>query len=164
MSALPDDILRSLAAFMPPSGLIVLVRCSHWLARVLREQLSRRLDDLFVITTQPEIQCELPFYDDLSIQTLPCELEALFGKATINETSFVSTYYFVEAPKGYDKLCRRIELYHLPMKFSRHYNLVARSSHGGDICFLTWLQRCLERLRAAEAQGEAFNTSVPSTT
>jgi hypothetical protein len=35
--ALPDDILRALAAFVPSSGLVALAQCSQQLAMALRE-------------------------------------------------------------------------------------------------------------------------------
>jgi hypothetical protein len=49
--ALPDDVLRAVADFMPPSGLLVLIRCNKRLQSVLRRQLSRRLDDRFALNS-----------------------------------------------------------------------------------------------------------------
>jgi hypothetical protein len=50
---LPDDVLRSVAAFVRRSDLIVLVRCSKRLVAVFGAQLGRRLDSLFVVAVLP---------------------------------------------------------------------------------------------------------------
>jgi hypothetical protein len=81
--SLPDDVLRVVATFMPPSGLIVLVQSSRTIARVLRGHFTRCLDDLFIMT-QSEIQFEFPFLVKLHIQPQPCEVAALFGDASVD--------------------------------------------------------------------------------
>jgi hypothetical protein len=52
--ALPDDVLRVVAPYVPLSNLIVMVRCSRRFATVLRSELSRHLDGLFVVNPQPK--------------------------------------------------------------------------------------------------------------
>jgi hypothetical protein len=152
VSTLPDDILRSLAAFISPSGLILVVRCSHWLVRVLHDQLTRRLDDLFVVT-QREIQTGKLLHIELLTQPLPDELVSLLGVASIND-SFGSAYSFAKAPKGYDGHRRNLGFYRQSAGCSHRYFVV----EGGPnysvhlwVCFVTLLQRRLERLGAAEA-------------
>jgi hypothetical protein len=49
---LPDDVLRALAAFVPPSALIAFAQCSRRLAELLGGQLARRLDGFFAATRQ----------------------------------------------------------------------------------------------------------------
>jgi hypothetical protein len=47
--ALPDDVLRAMDAFMPPSGLLTMARCSRRLSTVLRGEVSRRLAGLYFV-------------------------------------------------------------------------------------------------------------------
>jgi hypothetical protein len=110
--ALPDDVLRALAASVPPSGLIALAQCSQRLAAVLRAQLTRRLDGLFVATrqlTESEMEYSLRLANSEELQTFKprptsFELQAMFGVAhqSSPENRLFSDYYFVEAAKGYD--------------------------------------------------------------
>jgi hypothetical protein len=61
LSALPDDLLRAMAAFMPPSGLLAMVRCSRRLSMIINREVSRRLDGLFVVA-QPDPMSHLYLY------------------------------------------------------------------------------------------------------
>jgi hypothetical protein len=147
---LPDDVLHFLAAFLPLLGLILLVWSSRTLATALHDQLTHRLDNLFVVT-QPEIHFGGAFYVELLAQPQPYELQALFGAASIN-TLGMSTYNLVETPKGYDGPRRSIKLYRRP-KYYRHPRIVVAGPHYPGVWerFLSWLQRRLEQLRTAEA-------------
>jgi hypothetical protein len=53
--ALPDDVLRAMATFMPLSSLLAIARCSRRLTTVLRGELNRRfLHSLFGKEAFPE--------------------------------------------------------------------------------------------------------------
>jgi hypothetical protein len=52
LRALPDDTLRVVAAFVPTSDSIALVRCSQRLLSMLRRVLTRHLDGLFVVVPE----------------------------------------------------------------------------------------------------------------
>jgi hypothetical protein len=97
LCALPDDVLRAVAAFMPPSGLIVLVRFSRTIAVVLQVQLTQRLDDLSVVM-QSVIRFKSPSIVELLFRPLPYELRASFGEANVNKWDG-SSYYFVEVSR-----------------------------------------------------------------
>lgn len=78
--ALPDDILRVVAAFSPLLDLIALVQCSRRLTAALRVPLSRRLDNLFVV---PRLAPHSVFLTTYKWSTLPFqptldELQDLF--------------------------------------------------------------------------------------
>jgi hypothetical protein len=158
LKTLPDDILRAVATFLPPSGLIVLVRSCRTLATVLQDQLAHRLDNLFY-QMHYEIQCTHPLFSELPTQPLPCELQDLFGEASFNKLG-VSSYYFLEV-KGYDGPRRYFQLYRLPTGYVDHRCKIASSRNDGQIRFVAWLQRRLERLRAAGAQSDATTASAP---
>jgi hypothetical protein len=103
LSTLPDDVLRALADFMPLSGLLLLVQSSRWLQSVLRRQLSRRLDDLFSINTQPTPSTDGPgFYFPISIphDDLKRIIRSSFREANMCPTN---SYIFIEAHLGYDE-------------------------------------------------------------
>jgi hypothetical protein len=140
-SALPDDMLRAMATFVPLSGMIVLVRSNRTLATVLKHQLTKRLDNLFFLT-QSEILLINAFYVEPLAQPCQHELEVLFGEARLNAWGW-STCCFVEDPMRYTEPFRSI-LTRFPPGY-RCYK-AASSRNDSAICFVTWLQRRLERL------------------
>jgi hypothetical protein len=91
LCAIPD-VLRAVAAVLPPSGLIVLVQSSREIAVVLQDQLTQRFDNLFVVAQSRTLLNYICYGEPLT-QPLPHEIEALFGEASAR-----SNYYFVEAP------------------------------------------------------------------
>jgi hypothetical protein len=97
---LPDDMLRTIAAFVPTSELIVLVRCSRRLLSVLRGVLSRRcLDSLFVVMPYGNFGSGfgyLPCTKHLPSISALYKLQTLLGDAY--ETGWGSGYYFAEVP------------------------------------------------------------------
>jgi hypothetical protein len=112
-SALPDDILRYWAAFAPPSGLLMLARCSRRFAAVLRGARNRCLDSLFVVAqredcySMPEIPnnvFEMFTLFQLSFQPSWKELRALLGEEQQTRWSGMFEYYFVEARTSYDSV------------------------------------------------------------
>jgi hypothetical protein len=142
----PDDVVGAVVAFMPPSGFLEFVWCSRRLSKVLRAQLQRRLDHLFVVM-QPGGRfvrglLQLP----LTNQLLRCELKSLFGEAYgIWDLQTSGHSFVVEAPKGYDGPSRMLQLYRR-----------SATHHGQTICgpyfvgspwmpatrrFSAWLQR-----------------------
>lgn len=151
LHALPDDILWAMAEFLPPSGLLVLVQCSQRLAKVLHGDLSRRLDDLFVINPHvPDIAfvwksmlfCPIftPSLDDVHI---------LFGKQNAG-----SDWSFAENPKGYDGPPEP------NIHLSRRRRYIINNDGPAEIIYLvkgsgqlhrfsSWLQRQHEQLLAA---------------
>jgi hypothetical protein len=105
------------------------------------------IDNLFILA-QLEINFKDRCYDELLTQPLPSELEVMFGEASVSHGW--SSYYFVEAPKGYDGPCRYFQLYLHPTGYvNRRYKVASSRNEGGQICFVTWLQRRLERWRVA---------------
>jgi hypothetical protein len=58
--ALPDDVLRVVVPYLPLSDLIVLVQCNCRLAKVLFNKLTRRLDGLFIVSTQSHFSLGFP--------------------------------------------------------------------------------------------------------
>jgi hypothetical protein len=152
LHALPDDILRAIAEFVPPSGLLVLVQCNQRLANVLHDELSCRLDDLFVVNPYPPdiafvwmsmLFCPLftPSFDDV---------RTLFG-----EQNAVGGCSFVENPKGYDgpfgphiTLSRRRRRIHMITHGPADMTYVVKGS-GPLHRFSSWLQRQHEELLAA---------------
>jgi hypothetical protein len=142
---LPDDILRALAAFVPPSGLITLARCSQRLAMVLRGQLTQRLDGLFV-----SVQLDSNFwwsgYESGAISDYnfePLRLRALFGEAC------PCGYHFVEAFKGCDGPPRIHQLSRDPL-FNYPLSRYIYRIHGPNVHALNrfeiWLQRRYDQL------------------
>jgi hypothetical protein len=138
LCALPDDILRAIAKFVPMSGLIVLVRSSRTIAVVLKDQLAQRLDDLLVVI-HSEIQCMHPFFNELPTQPRQQELETLFGEASVS-TLELSSHNFMEAREGCDGPRNYFKLYRLPAGYADRRYKVASSRNNGQIRFLTWLQ------------------------
>jgi hypothetical protein len=162
LCALPDDVLRAVATFLPTSGLIVLAQSSRAMAVVLQDKLTLRLDNLFIVT-QSEYEFVKSFHIELLTYPLRCEIEALFGEASVDSEGW-SSYFFVEASKGYNGPRIRLRFYLRCPEFAwcRYGN--AGSRYDGRKRFATWLQRQLERLRAAKALGDASAASVPSPT
>jgi hypothetical protein len=156
LGALPDAVLRYMADFMPLSGLLVLVRCNQRLQTVLQHQLSRRLDDLFALSTQhiPHTAGHgVHFELSISVDDLKRKMEALFGMGNMWSNN---NYVFIEAPKGYDGSLQ-------PMLSRFPY---VQDSWGGRNLyrvlspnfsphrFTGWLHRRYNRLLAAEASSE----------
>jgi hypothetical protein len=112
--ALPDDILRVVAAFVPKLGLISLVRCSQRLEATLGAQLSRRLDNLFVVTSDRDLCTEaISWLYSLDVlvepRPTPRDLQTIFGEAVALSRSKVG-YIFLEDPKEYDGPAVMVEL------------------------------------------------------
>jgi hypothetical protein len=166
--ALPDDILRAVAAFLPRSGLILLVWCSRRLAAVLGAQLIRRLDGLFVVSVLPEItQSNLGrgCYVMLEPHPTPCDLEALFGKARVLWHAIgPSGYDFVEDPNDSNGPARIIRLALNPSRSTAGelFVFIPDKEVGPRLAqavaqrrrVLGWLQRRQMQLRAAKAEGD----------
>jgi hypothetical protein len=155
LCTLPDDVLRALAAFMPPSGLLVLVRCSRQLAIVLRSQHISCLDGLFI---KSQINSEIDYCLDarLELPTQPRERDLLeiFGEP---DGPGFPTYHFIEAPKGYDGTTQSFRLYRVyTMCFGGQADywryFVAGATMPAAHRYACWLQRRCERLRATEVQ------------
>ena len=144
MSILPDDILRAVVAFLPPSDLLVFARCSPRFLEALRAQLKRCLDELFVVA-QPNHA-----FDGIGCKHFPpggtcySELNVLFGVADV--------YYFVEAPKAYDGTPCTIRL-----RPCYTENLYCENITGLNVAtllrFVSWLQRRRLQLVASGEQG-----------
>ena len=104
--ALPDEVLRAMAAFVPLSGLIALVQCNQRLAGNFRGKLTCRLDNLFVAVApqSPSVPAAFLFWGRaFPLEINRGELQALFGDSrayTLGAISF-DGYCFVEANKGY---------------------------------------------------------------
>jgi hypothetical protein len=149
-----------MAAFLPSSGLIVMMRSSRAIAIVLKHQLSQHLDNLFILA-QPDIYFADRFYYCLHIELLMRELEALCGEASVSHDN--STYYFVEARKGYVWPSRKIEVTPHPSGFAYRCYMVSGSAYySHDVSrFRTWLQRRLEQLRIVETQVATIVTAAP---
>jgi hypothetical protein len=147
LSALPDDVLSTVSTFLPLSGLITLVQGCRSFKTVLRDQLTRRLDEVFIIT-QSEIHFEIRFGYELLIQPLglPCELEALFGVASIHGT-FLSepSYYFVEAPEECDTGPRGNFALFRSATFRPYQIGSSSSSCEYPSCFASWLRAASTR-------------------
>jgi hypothetical protein len=104
LSALPDDVLRAVADFMPLSGLLVLARCSRKMQSVLRRQLNRHLDDLFVVRRYVRSYlCDKigKHCVDYTIpgDTLQRQMFALFGEPD----EAIGSHNFFEASQDYDE-------------------------------------------------------------
>jgi hypothetical protein len=151
LSALPDDVLRALTNFVPLSGLLVLTRCSRGMQSVLRTQLSRRMDDLFALSTQStRYAVPFPIRVPISWDDLEREIKAIFGEA--------NRYTFIEAPgpKGFD-----VPLWH--RRGDSVYNMDHGGSRDGRIScqivtptfspqrFVDWLRRRYNQLLTTEA-------------
>jgi hypothetical protein len=148
LCALPDDVLRAVAEFMPPSGLLVLVHCSLGMQSVLHRQLSRRLDDLFALSTEPISRTDGPrscFTLPVTCDDLERTIKAVFGPGYY---PWIRSYKFIEAPKGYDG----------PLGHSRCYEVRTfyQTVHivSPNLCphrFVGWLHRRHDYLLTAEA-------------
>jgi hypothetical protein len=139
--SLPDDVLRAIATFMPPSGLIVMVQSSRAIAAVLQDQLSLRLDEMFVLAAPNNIYLH-PYILRLPIQPPLCVMAALFGEECVGDDGGVYCH-FIEASKGYDGSPRRLELF---TQDNVSYVLYGRRSAVIDDVsirdrFASWLQR-----------------------
>jgi hypothetical protein len=136
--ALPDDVLRTLAAFVPPSGLLALVRC-----RLLQGQLTLRLDSLFVVThigiTFVTTVIGYNFSLSKQWQHQKSKLVTLFGEADCLDSH--RSYYFLEAPKGYDWFPPLRGLYLRNCSYSGRYFGAQYQSRFQLHKFKTWLQR-----------------------
>jgi hypothetical protein len=90
---------------MPPLGLLMLVQCSLGMRSVLRAQLSRRLDDLFTLDTEPSFRTDVPrssfSLPTISSDVLEHKIKAMFVHGYYH---WLRYYKFIEAPKGYDGL------------------------------------------------------------
>jgi hypothetical protein len=100
LCSLPDDILRVMAYFMPPSGLLAMVQCSRRLKMVLLSELTRRMDGLFVATHDD------PDYLRGAVSRLHYStffLKSIFGEENgIRGGRMMGGYHITEASKGYD--------------------------------------------------------------
>jgi hypothetical protein len=111
LCTLPDDLLRALAAFVPLSGLIVLVQCSRRFATALRSSINHRFDDLFILLPND-------YSDACKVETRQLALECSLSRSEVRymfcepSPSQWGTfcYFFAEAPKGYDNLTSALKL------------------------------------------------------
>jgi hypothetical protein len=151
---LPNDVLRVMADFTPPSGLLLFVQCNRQLQSVLRRQLSRRLDDLFTLSTRRTLHnvglgFPLSFKLPISDDDLKCKMEEVFGMGNMwSNNNFV----FIETSKGYDGSSQ--------LELSR--SLYVQDSWGGHNLyrvispnfsphrFVGWLHRRHDQLSAKE--------------
>jgi hypothetical protein len=114
LCALPNDILRAVAAFMPPSALLVIVRCSRHFSRVLHGEVTQRLDGLFQYVALPTASFSTsPDWVKLVEHSWPQHMPRLFVEAMLGTSDLhPGGYLFLEALKGYDGLrehsCRTI--------------------------------------------------------
>jgi hypothetical protein len=168
MYTLPDDVVRAAAAFVPLSGLLMLARCSQRVEKVLRGQLTSRLDDLFVVVLPSDRDnfswLHYPFIAYFPWLHYPwpqqSEVEAMFGMSTKYDHG-VYMHVFVEASKGYDgPPSVRV----LGKNNHNAYCLGRRIVKGMHMTFPYrfdgWLDRKLERQRTMATQGEATSVST----
>jgi hypothetical protein len=117
--ALPDDILRAMAAFMPPSGLLAMARCSWRLSTVLRGEVSRCLDGLFIVGNPSVDRVAYAYRARRSLGSVSTSgfmsrrfLASLFGEEAFRPSDWKSLRLCItEAPKGYDGPCRNLQTY-----------------------------------------------------
>jgi hypothetical protein len=106
LCALPNDILRAMATFMPPSALLVMVRCSRRFSRVLHGEMTQRLDGLFQYVALPTCTASfstLPDCVKLVEHSWPQHMPRLSVEAMLGTSDLhPGGYLFLEALKGYD--------------------------------------------------------------
>jgi hypothetical protein len=179
---LPDDVLRAITAFVPPSGLLELVQCSRRLQYVLERHLLCRLDNLFQLAvarpgrnfqSMRAMQLSSAGSCRLSISKddLHRLVEALFVDSGASDTPTTIYYNFVEAGAGYGGLSifsrhQRVQgraTFRAPMIKGPTLNL--RRANACIPCFVTcpdidlprfvaWIQRRYEQLLATEVLEE----------
>jgi hypothetical protein len=148
--ALPDDVLRALATFVPLPDLIVLVRCSRHFQMVLQSQLNRCLDHLFVVTHAEEHWVRarrIPPHSYPPNQPEHRVLEALFGEATVRGNSRV--YCFVEVDG------QSILSLYISYDYASYYIRGATQSERDR--FASWLRYRCEQQLATEAYGNSMD-------
>jgi hypothetical protein len=99
--AIPDDVQRALALFLPLSTLLSLAKCSRHLQSALQRQLLLRFDGLFSLRHCKSVSVISPRgYSSYPISdaTLQYAIQDLLGKADVTH----SCYQFIEASRGYD--------------------------------------------------------------
>jgi hypothetical protein len=141
LCALPDDVSRALAALISLSRLLVLRQCSQRLEGVLRRQLYRRLEDLFILAHSSGDH--LPKLSTFQSPILLRDLEPLFRKPNA-EFFGMAIHYFVEAPNNYfgtiylQEVSLPVRTYTSPgpQRFCMISGTIMMQSR-----FLSWLQR-----------------------
>jgi hypothetical protein len=96
LCALPDDLLRAMAAFVPTSGLLGLVQCSRRFAAVLHDELTSSLNGLFV-RAQPGV-----IWKAFSYHIVQLSAETILALFFPGQTYLWCTLNFVEAEKLFD--------------------------------------------------------------
>jgi hypothetical protein len=158
LCALPDDILRAMASFMPPSRVVVMAQCSHRFALVLRGELTRRLDGLFVV--QPiENWLRTGTNDALIMDHFtsmsPDFCMYLFGQIGLSDMNGppglnrIGDYHLTEARKGYDGPPGRLRL---SMSVFGNY-VVMGPNHSVLRRFSSWLKRMRKEFLVAKIEG-----------